>query len=117
MVGDKKEKVCMNVSEKLTSQCLRCIFVMTIFFPSFSLQADPKASVNTKEAQIKKEGGKATVDFEETNISGAKKTPLGAVIEQGSVDKSYDFVEIRKDWHKEMINSATSLDTAPQQGQ
>jgi hypothetical protein len=74
---------------------------------------DADTSVYSKEGKVQKKDGKNVVDFEETSISGARKVPLGTTIDQGSADKDYDFVEIRKEWHKEMIKSAGQLDTPP----
>lgn len=50
-------------------------------------------------------------EFEGSNIKGEKGTPVGSILEQASPDQTYDFVKVRRNWRKEMIKSADSLDT------
>lgn len=56
-------------------------------------------------------GDSTYVDFEDTSITGQRRTPLGLGIDSRGADKDYDFVKIRKQWHPELIQSAKSLDT------
>ena len=62
------------------------------------------------EGQLHKVGDQTKVDFEAADISGARKTPMGSLINQNKADKDYDFVKLRMSWHPEMIKSAASLD-------
>ena len=94
-------------------------YASLVFYGQMLLAKSPhEQKVLSTEGQIQKKDGSSVVDFEETSITGARKTPMGSMVEQSKIDKNYDFVDIRKNWHPEMIKSATSLDTNPkvQQG-
>lgn len=64
----------------------------------------------TREAASKR-GDRTKIDFEETDIDGQRKLPLGTILNNTKSDKNYDFVKIRLRWHPEMVQSASSLDT------
>jgi len=64
----------------------------------------------TGEATIKGKD-QTNVDFDAADIGGARKAPMGSLINQNKADKNYDFVKIRLRWHPEMIQSASSLDS------
>ncbi|MBI2602795.1 MAG: hypothetical protein HYW48_07055 [Deltaproteobacteria bacterium] len=50
-------------------------------------------------------------DFDAATIQGERTSPMGTMLDQSSVDQTYDFVTIRRNWRPEMIQSAQSLDT------
>lgn len=64
------------------------------------------------EATYSASKSKTNLDFDSVDISGQRKTPLGSLVNQTKSDKNYDFVKIRLEWRKEMIQSASSLDAA-----
>lgn len=74
------------------------------------------ASSNTTREKIisregrSKSGDKSKVDFEDTDISGARKTPMASMLSNTKAKKDYDLVPIRTDWKPEMVQSASSLD-------
>ena len=55
-------------------------------------------------------GDQTSIDFDEVDITGSRKAPVGSMINQNKADKDYDFVPIRRKWHPEMFQSATTLD-------
>jgi hypothetical protein len=65
--------------------------------------------VISREARAKA-GSKTKIDFEDTEIGGAAKTPYGSLLSNTKSNKNYDLVPIRTDWRPEMLQSATSLD-------
>lgn len=65
--------------------------------------------VISREARAKA-GSKTKIDFEDTEIGGAAKTPFGSLLSNTKSNKNYDLVPIRTDWRPEMLQSATSLD-------
>lgn len=65
--------------------------------------------VITREASLKSKDQKQ-LDFEEVDISGQRKSPMGTLINQNKSEKEYDFVKIRTRWHPEMVQSASSLE-------
>lgn len=67
----------------------------------------------TREAKsVKgKAGDKTKVNFDEVDISGQRKTPLGDMVNNNRLKKDYDFIKIRQRWHPEMIESAASLES------
>jgi hypothetical protein len=74
-----------------------------------------KKSDGSRERYIIREGvikgkDKTKINMEEADISGAAKTPMGTLINQNKADKSYDFINLRRNWHPEMIQSASSLE-------
>jgi hypothetical protein len=69
----------------------------------------------TRERVISREGrskagSKTKIDFEDTSIGGAAKTPYGSMLSNTKSNKNYDMVPIRTDWRPEMLQSASSLD-------
>ncbi len=66
--------------------------------------------VGEKKYQVKK-GERTNLDFEAADISGARKTPLGSIVDSVQSDKDYDFVKVRLRWTPEMVQSASSLET------
>jgi hypothetical protein len=50
-------------------------------------------------------------EFEGTTVKGERTTPMSSILEQATADQSYDFVTIRQNWRREMLDSADSLDT------
>lgn len=62
-----------------------------------------------REATLKGKDSKS-IDFDDVDIGGERKTPMGTLINQNKADKNYDFVKIRLRWHPEMVQSASSLD-------
>ncbi len=56
-----------------------------------------------------KTGSKTKIDFEDTDIGGAVKTPYGSMLTNTKSNKNYDMVPIRTDWRPEMLQSASSL--------
>lgn len=84
--------------------------------PSLALAKKSKGSRErhiTREAAIKNKD-QTKVDFDAADIGGQRKTPAGTLIGQSKADKNYDFVKIRLRWHPEMVQSASSLDSAGQ---
>jgi hypothetical protein len=65
--------------------------------------------VISREGQSKA-GSKTKIDFEDTDIGGAAKTPYGTMLSNTKSNKNYDMVPIRTDWRPEMLQSARSLD-------
>ncbi len=57
-----------------------------------------------------KSGDKTKVDFDDTDISGARKGPMASMLSNTKAKKDYDLVPIRTDWKPEMVQSASSLD-------
>lgn len=64
-----------------------------------------------KSAKAGKAGDKTKVNFDEVDISGQRKTPLGDMVNNNRLKKDYDFIKIRQRWHPEMIESAASLES------
>lgn len=58
-----------------------------------------------KSAEKRVKANKTKVDFEAAEIGGARKTPLGQMINQNNAEKDYDFVRIRRNWHNQMVES------------
>jgi hypothetical protein len=65
--------------------------------------------VITREGRAKS-GAKTKIDFGDTEIGGATKTPYGSMLTNSKANKNFDFVPIRTDWRPEMLQSASSLD-------
>ena len=90
-----------------------CLLVSTAGFASGGKKpAGGKGSrerVMTREATLKSKDQKK-LDFDEVDIGGQRKSPMGTLINQNKSDKEYDFVKIRLRWHPEMVQSASSLD-------
>lgn len=57
-----------------------------------------------------KKGAKTNLNFDEVDISGQRKTPLGSMVGTLKDRKGFNFIEIRKEWHNEMVQSASNLD-------
>jgi hypothetical protein len=57
-----------------------------------------------------KAGSKTKIDFGDTDIGGAAKTPYGSMLTNTKSNKNFDMVPIRTDWRPEMLQSASSLD-------
>lgn len=68
-----------------------------------------REKVISREARSKA-GDKSKVDFEDTDIGGARKTPMASMLSNTKAKKDYDLVPIRTDWKPEMVQSASSLD-------
>lgn len=78
--------------------------------------AKKKSTANGRERYMIREGrvkGRDTtkIDMEAADITGAAKTPMGTLINQNKADKNYDFIKLRLNWHPEMIQSASSLES------
>jgi len=76
---------------------------------SSSQGAGSRERVISREGRSKA-GSKTKIDFEDTDIGGAAKTPYGTMLSNTKSNKNYDMVPIRTDWRPEMLQSATSLD-------
>ena len=87
-------------------------FFMTSSFSSvvYSQNSQKKKKVISSEGKIRKAGDKTVIDFGETSISGARKAPVGSLINQRESNKGYNFIKIRKKWLPEMKNSTRNLD-------
>ena len=68
-----------------------------------------REKIISREARSKT-GSKTKIDFEDTDIGGAAKTPYGTMLSNTKSNKNYDMVPIRTDWRPEMLQSASSLD-------
>ena len=64
--------------------------------------------VNTSFAQ---KGDQQVLDFESESVTGARRVPLGSLIDKGKVSVDYNFVKIRKNWHPEILDSTLVLDS------
>jgi hypothetical protein len=66
----------------------------------------------TREAKSKGKAGDSTkVNFDEVDIGGQRKTPMGTLVNNNKMKKDYDFIKLRQRWHPEMIESASSLES------
>lgn len=71
-----------------------------------------RQKILSREKSYKSKGPSATsIDFDAVDISGARKDPLGSLVNQGRANLEYDFVKIRLRWHPEMVQSAASLES------
>ena len=104
---------------------MRTFGTLAIFVLSLALGAsaalgdgDPKKKkakgvrekIITREATLKSKD-QTKLDFDSVDIGGQRKTPMGTLVGQSKADKNYDFVKIRTNWHPEMVQSASTLDT------
>ena len=64
----------------------------------------------TREGKSGK-GDKTKVNFDEVDIGGQRKTPLGTLVTNNKNSKDYDFIKLRPGWHPQMIESASSLES------
>ena len=109
-------------------------FLISLFCGAFLLAAEASAKSAKKAAAVKKTSGsesaasngvrekiisregrsksgdKTKVDFDDTDISGARKGPMASMLSNTKAKKDYDLVPIRTDWKPEMVQSASSLD-------
>jgi hypothetical protein len=69
-----------------------------------------REKIITREATLKSKD-QTKLDFDSVDIGGQRKTPMGTLIGQSKANKDYDFVKIRTNWHPEMVQSASTLDT------
>ena len=85
-------------------------------FSEIGIAKEKKAAPGQREKIISREGrskvskDKTKVDFEDTDISGARKAPMASMLNNTKAKKEYDMVPIRMDWKPEMVQSASSLD-------
>ncbi len=56
-------------------------------------------------------GDSTKVNFDEVDIGGQRKTPLGTLVTNNKNSRDYDFIKLRQRWHPEMIESASSLES------
>lgn len=59
----------------------------------------------------RKRGESTTIDFDEASIDGQRKTPMGMSITKNRPDQEYDLIKLRLEWHPEMVQSASRLET------
>lgn len=83
--------------------------------PAAAAGAKKSGGSGTREKIISREGrsksgDKTKVDFDDTDIGGARKTPMASMLSNTKAKKDYDLVPIRTDWKPEMVQSASSLD-------
>jgi|GEM_PF-4069359 len=64
-----------------------------------------------KTYKIKKGKEKTNFDFDAADISGARKTPFGELVDTVQADRSYNFIKLRTNWRPEMERSAATLET------
>ena len=83
---------------------------LTTLVPTESAWAKGREKFITREAKSAK-GDKTKVNFDEVDIGGQRKTPLGSLVNNNRLDKNYDFIKLRQRWHPEMIESASSLES------
>lgn len=63
-----------------------------------------------KSFKSQKGASKTNLDFDEVDISGQRKTPLGSMVGSTRDKKGFNFIEVRREWHNEMVQSASRLD-------
>jgi len=92
---------------------------LLVFSPEVMAKGKKKTATSqsggTRERVISREarakaGSKTKIDFDDTEIGGAAKTPFGSMLSNTKSNKNYDMVPIRTDWRPEMLQSASSLD-------
>ncbi len=64
-----------------------------------------------KTYKIKKGNQKTNFDFDAADISGARKTPFGELVDTVESDRTYNFIKLRTNWRPEMERSAATLET------
>ena len=98
---------------------MRGILIVALAFviwtPEVEAKETKKSGSGSRERVISREGrskagSKTKIDFEDTAIGGAAKTPDGTMLTNTKSNKNYDMVPIRTDWRPEMLQSASSLD-------
>ncbi len=98
---------------------MRIVMIVLIslgfFAAEVSAKEAKKGASGSREKVISREGrskagSKTKIDFEDTDIGGAAKTPYGTMLSNTKSNKNYDMVPIRTDWRPEMLQSASSLD-------
>ena len=62
-----------------------------------------------REAKVEQRSTK--INFEDTDIAGERKGSLGSMISETQADKEVDLIKIRYNWHPEMKDSTSSLET------
>jgi len=99
---------------------MRVVMIILVSLGFFAAEVSAKGakkagSSGSREKIISREGqskagSKTKIDFEDTAIGGAAKTPYGTMLSNTKSNKNYDMVPIRTDWRPEMLQSASSLD-------
>ncbi len=56
-------------------------------------------------------GDSRKIDFEATDIGGGIKSPFGSMVNQNKARKEFDLIRPRLEWHQEMKQSTSSLET------
>ena len=64
-----------------------------------------------KTYKIQKGRQKTNFDFDAADISGARKTPFGELVDTVQADRTYNFIKLRTNWRPEMERSAATLET------
>ena len=75
--------------------------------------AEGRRKILTGEAAYKnaRHGQKTSIDFDEAQIDGSRKTPTGVAITKNRPDQEFDLINLRLSWHPEMKESTTRLET------
>jgi hypothetical protein len=116
MAGQKPRNLIAKLVAKLvTSASPLAILIAFALAPVASENAWAKGREKfiTREAKSAKggKGDKTKVNFDEVDIGGQRKTPLGSLVNNNRLDRNYDFIKLRQRWHPEMIESASSLES------
>ncbi|MFK7873312.1 MAG: hypothetical protein AB8C84_09110 [Oligoflexales bacterium] len=90
---------------------------LSVFLPCFMTVIISSSGMSQSSKAITRQkvfgNEKTSIDFEEVDISGQRRAPIGSLIRQKAADIEHDFVRLRMRWHPEMIQSAKSLEYAP----
>lgn len=81
--------------------------------PNNSKSGGGQAGVRERHVVREQKVGRGSTDisFDETNLLGRRRAPLGTMINQGGPDKDFDLIKIRRHWKPEMVQSASSLES------
>ena len=95
------------------------LVLATLFFTGVTLDTAWDKGEKGREKFLSREGksskgakgDKTKVNFDEVDIGGQRKTPLGTLVTNNKNSKDYDFIKLRQRWHPEMVESASSLES------
>ena len=74
--------------------------------------ADP-ATVHRKETPAETKARGTSHTFDEEDIAGKRRDPLGSLIKRNQVDMKTDLIQLRTDWNEKIEDSLDQIGSVP----
>jgi hypothetical protein len=89
------------------------LFLIAIGVTGSAFSTPPKSGNPKPQPAGSKRAGSTTLNFEEEDVGGKRRDPLGSIVNRSQVTTTTNLIQLRTNWEEEINDSMDYIGTIP----